>query len=357
MSKTAYPCRLAALYPHSYDSLLTWQPIVSTIVLTLLTVSIIYLARQQRHYLIVGWLWYLGTLVPVVGLIQIGVQGMADRYTYLPSIGIFIIVAWGVEELLAKRRYLRIGLAISAGIVIVVWLICTRAQVKHWRDNLTLFGRAFEVTKSNPVMLHNLGTAFVILGKLDEAVICYSGTLRLDPNYLSAHQNLGTVLTKQGKIDEAINHYRKAIQLKADFTEARNNLAYALRLQGDFNEAVSQYRKLLEFKPNHSQALSGIAWILATHPDPNHRDPNQSIELAERAAELTSYKNANALDVLAAAYAAAGRFPKAVETAEKALELAQSSQKEQLIEKIQSHLSLYKDSKPYIEPPPKVIPE
>ncbi len=357
MSKMAYPCRLAVLYPHSYDSLLTWQPIVSAIVLTLLTVSIIYLARQQRHYLVVGWLWYLGTLVPVIGLIQIGVQSMADRYTYLPSIGIFIIVAWGVGEILAKRWYLRTGLAMSAGIVVVALLICTRVQVRHWRDSLTLFGRAFEVTKSNPMMLDNLGSAFVTLGKIDEAVICYTEALRLEPDSPSAHQNLGTALTVQGKIDEAIGHYRQALQFKADFAEARNNLAFLLGLQGNFNEAVRQYREVLKVKPDYLQALSGISWILATHPDPNHRDPNQAIELAEHAAELTSYKNATVLDVLAAAYASAGRFPKAVETAQKALDLAQSRQKKRLTEKIQNHLSLYKASKPYIEPLPKVVPE
>jgi len=387
MSKMIYPSRLAALYPYSYDRLLTWQPIVSTIVLAFLTVSIIHLARQQRPYLLVGWLWYLGTLVPVVGLIQAGVQSMADRFTYLPSIGFFIIVAWGMYELLAKRRYLKVGLTISAGIVVVILLVCTRVQVQYWRDGLTLFGRAFEVTKNNPLMLNNLGVGFAVLGKHNEAIICYSEALRFEPNdpdvhyklanslaaqgkfneaishyhqalnikpnYLDAHINFGAVLLKQGEFDEAINHFQQALKLSPNNPGIYHNLGNAYAAKGKFGEAIGYYRQALKIKPDFAVSLNALARIFATNSNTELQDPNQAIELAERAAKLTKYRNATVLDTLAAAYASAEKFSEAVETAEKALRLAESAQQNQLTEQIANHLQLYKSSEPYIEPLPK----
>jgi len=384
MSKMIYPSRLAALYPYSYDRLLTWQPIVSTIVLAFLTVSIIHLARQQRPYLLVGWLWYLGTLVPVVGLIQAGVQSMADRFTYLPSIGFFIIVAWGMYELLAKKWSLRVGLAISAGIAVVVLLVCTRVQVQYWRDGLTLFGRAFEVTKNNPLMLNNLGVGFAVLGKHNEAIICYSEALRFEPNdpdvhyklanslaaqgkfneaishyhqalnikpnYLDAHINFGAVLLKQGEFDEAINHFQQALKLSPNNPGIYHNLGNAYAAKGKFGEAIGYYRQALKIKPDFAVSLNALARIFATNSNTELQDPNQAIELAERAAKLTKYRNATVLDTLAAAYASAEKFSEAVETAEKALRLSESAQKNQLTEQIQSRLQLYKSSEPYIGP-------
>jgi tetratricopeptide (TPR) repeat protein len=350
MSKMVYPSGLAVLYPYSFDRLLTWQPIVSTIVLAVLTVSVIYLARQQRPYLLVGWLWYLGTLVPVVGLIQVGAQSMADRYTYLPSIGFLIIVAWGMYELFAKRRYLKIGLAISAGVAVVVLLVCTQVQVKYWRDNLTLFGRAFEVTKNNPGMLTNLGDAFAVLGKHNEAVICYSEVLRCEPNHLAAHINFGAVLLKQGEFDEAINHFQQALQIEPGNPGIYHNLGNAYAAKGEFNEAIGYYRQALKINPDFAVSLNALAQIFATNSNTELQDPELAIELAERAAKLTRYQNPVILDTLAAAYASAEKFSKAVETAEKALQLAESAQQNQLTEQIQNRLQLYKSSEPYIEP-------
>jgi len=387
ISKMVYPSGLAALYPYSYERLLGWQTIVSTIVLAVLTVSVIHLARQQRPYLLVGWLWYLGTLVPVVGLIQIGSQSMADRYTYLSSIGFFIIVAWGMHELLAKRRYLKVGLAISAGIAVVILLVCTRVQVQYWRDDLTLFGRAFEVTKNNRLMLNNLGAGFADHGKHNEAIICYSEVLRFEPNnpgghsnlanslaaqgkfneaishyhqalkfkpnYLEAHINFGAMLLNQGEFDEAINHFQQALQIGPNNPAIYHNLGSAYAAEGKFGEAIGYYRQALKINPDFAVSLNNLARIFATNSTTELQDPDEAIELAERAAKLTRYQNAIILDTLAAAYASAERFSRAVETAEKALRLAEAAQQNQLIEQIQNHLQLYKSSKPYIEPLPK----
>lgn len=154
------PIRLAALYPHPGGNLPVWQPIVSAVLLAGITAIVIYLGRHRR-YLPVGWLWYLVTLVPVIGLVQVGSQAMADRYTYLPSIGIFIIVAWGTAEFFSGWRYRKIVFRLTAGVVLAVLLILTRIQVGYWRNNSTLFGHALDVTKDNFIMHNNFGNAFV----------------------------------------------------------------------------------------------------------------------------------------------------------------------------------------------------
>ncbi len=293
-------------------------------------------------------------------------------------------LAWGMYELLAKRRYLKVGLAISAGIAVVILLVCTQVQVKYWRDDLTLFGRAFEVTKNNPIMLNNLGAGFADHGKHDEAIICCSEALRFEPNdpganynlansleaqgkfneaishyhqalkfkpnYLEAHINFGAMLLKQGEFDEAINHFQQALQIEPNNPGIYHNLGSVYAAKGKFGEAIGYYRQALKIKPDSAASLNALARIFATNSNTELQDPEQAIELAERAAKLTRYRNAFILDTLAAAYASAGKFSKAVETAEKALQLAESAQQNQLTEQIQNHLQLYKSSEPYIEP-------
>jgi len=390
IAKMIYPGGLAIMYPHSYDSLLSWQPITSAILMVVITICIIYLSRQQRPYLAVGWLWYLGTLVPVVGLVQIGAQSMADRYTYLPSIGFSIIVAWGFYELFGKKRYQKAGLAVSAGVVVIALLVGTRMQVKHWRNNLTLFGRAFSVTKGNPVTLNNLGAAFGDIGRHNEAAICYTEALRFDPNhagiycnlansltllgkfnqaigcyrqalelepgYLKARANLGAVLLEQGEFEEAAGHFRQVLKTEHNNPGIYYNLANALAELGRFDEAIGNYRRAIKLEPAYVAPLNALARVLAANPNPDIRDSAEAIELAERAAKLTSYNDAAVLDTLAAAFASAGQFSKAIETAEKALQSAEAMQKNQLTEQIQNRLLLYKASKPYVEPLPDVVP-
>jgi tetratricopeptide (TPR) repeat protein len=234
---------------------------------------------MRRRYLIAGWLWYLGTLVPVIGLVQVGEQAMADRYTYLPSIGIFIMVGWGANELLGRWRYRKMGLGISTAAVLAALLICTRMQVRYWQNNLTLFKHTIEVTRNNFVM----------------------------------HSNFGNALLEEGRIGPAIENYNKALRLKPDYAAAINNLA----------------------------------WILATTEDTRFRNPADAVKLAEKACALTTYKDAEALDTLAAAYAAADRFKKAIETAEKAMELAVAEGRKDLAAEIQDRLRLYQAGQPY----------
>ncbi len=356
IGKMIYPARLAVFYPHRYDTMPLSKPIVSLLLLAIVSISVVYAARQRHRYLAVGWLWYIVTLLPVIGLVQVGEQAMADRYTYLPSIGLFIILAFGVAELLAGRPYQKIGLPTSAVLILAALLMGTRTQVGYWRNSLTLFEHALAVTKNNYMMHNALAFALGSRGRLDEAIDHYLHSLDLIPNNAETHFRFADTLRLQGKLDAAISHYRQAVQSKPDYAKAHNDLAYALRTQGSLNEAVSHFRLALETKPNLTPALNGLAQILAIHYDPDVQDANQAIELAERAAELTRYDTATILDTLATSYAAAGQFDRAVETAQKALALAFTDQNDELVGQIRKRLELFKQAKPYQLSAPSIGP-
>ena len=385
IGKMIYPRRLAVFYPHPGHSLPMWQVIVCFTVFAVVSLGIIYAAKRWR-YLVVGWLWYLGTLVPVIGLVQVGAQAMADRYTYLPSIGIFIMVAWGGAELFAKWHYRRIAPGISAGVVLVIMLICTRMQVRYWQNDFTLFGHALEVTKNNYVMHHSLGAVLQLQGKLDESISHYRQALQIKPNYAKAYNNLGTALQLQGKLDEAISHYRQALQIEPDDALTHNNLGAVLQSQGRLDEAITHFTKAVELNPNSASAhyvlawalakggrtseavkhfkealrlkpdwvspMNSLAWLLATHSQDKFRNPGEAIRFAERVCELTNYDDAGFVDTLAAAYAAAGRFPDAVSAMEKAVELARSADDDERLERMQNRLQLYEAGQAYYEPSP-----
>jgi tetratricopeptide (TPR) repeat protein len=452
--KIVYPTRLAVLYPHLGNGLSLWQTMVSFLILTAISAGVIYTARK-RCYLLVGWLWYLGTLLPVIGLVQFGVQAMADRYTYLPSIGLFIMIAWGACELLTGWRYQRIGLAITAGIVLTGMLLCTRMQLRHWRNSFTLFEHTLKATKNNFTMhynyghmlstesrfaeaiLHfdkalqinpryhdaynNKGLALFELGKINEAIECFNEVLKLKPDFHRAynnlgmafyrlgktelavkqwlesvrlspdddtsHFNLGMEFIKQDKLDKAVEHlnrvveitpywpeahyklgiayYRqgrldmaakqcaRALSLKPDYTEANISLAHNLFELGRIQQAIDYYYKLLRFQPNQVEALNNLTWILATIEDKKFQNPAEAVKFAQRACELTGYQQPQILDTLAVAYAAAGNFVEAIETAEKARQLAESFGKKDLARQIRSRMELYKTGQPYREPSPK----
>jgi len=382
IGKMIYPSSLAVFYPHPSTRLPPWQPIFCFIVLVVVSAGIIRTALRHR-WLAVGWLWYLGTLIPVIGLVQVGSQAMADRYTYLPSIGIFIMVAWGTAELLTRGRLRKIGLGISAGLLLAVLLICTRMQVRHWQNNLTLYKHVLAVTENNSIIHNSFGCALFEKGQLDEAITQLKEAVRISPKFSLARSNLGRVFLKQGKVneaivcfkevlrirkdlpdvhhylglakvkqerhDDAITHFNEALRLKPDYINARLHIGYTLFKLGRIQQAVEHYYKILQLKPGHLQALNALAWVSATSDDVKIQKSTNAVELAERACELSDYKNPEVLDTLAAAYAAADRFPRAIETAEKAVKLAVSQGRKELAEEIQNRLRLYKAKRPYYE--------
>ena len=257
IGKTIYPSNLAVFYPHPGSSPGMWQPIVCGLLLVAVSAGVIYAAHRYR-YLIVGWLWFIGTLIPVIGLVQVGSQAMADRYTYLPSIGIFIIVAWGAEQLCCKWRYLRVMSSVAGGVILVVLLICTRVQVNLWQNSISLFVHTVNVTEDNYVIHNNLGTVLVGKNQLPDAVNHYQKALQANPDYARAHYNLGVVLQSESKLTEATERFSRAIELDPEFAKAHNWLGMMLYSQGKVKDAIRHYLEALRIEPNHARAHNNL---------------------------------------------------------------------------------------------------
>lgn len=259
--KMFYPSRLAVLYPHPGGSLPAWKTIVCLFILIFVSIGVIYLGRRRR-YLAAGWLWYLGTLVPVIGLVQVGAQAMADRYTYLSLVGIFIMIAWGAGDLTAKWRYKRIGLGVTTGVVLATLVICTRMQLRYWRNNLALFGHALKVTENNYVMHSNYGGALFEEGRFDEALAHFNEALRINPKYADARRNAGIVLLRQGKIAEAIAAFTEVLSCSGDWPVTHNYLGLAYAQIGKFDLAVKNYNAALQLKPDYVEAIKNLGIVL-----------------------------------------------------------------------------------------------
>jgi len=262
IGKMIWPSRLGVLYPHPGDNLSIAIVVVCGLILLGISFCFIYLGRRQK-YLTVGWLWYIGTLIPVIGLVQVGVQARADRYTYIPLTGLFIIVAWGVRELVKKWHYRRIMLAVLAIAVLSAVVVSTSLQLRYWKNSFTLFEHTLDVTTSNFPIHSNYANVLSDLGKFEQAIEQFKKSLKLRPNSAQVHNNLGNTLRKLGRIDEAIEHYNKAIELKPDFSDAHYNLAIALAEKGKIDEAIGEYREALKLEPANADAMSNLGVLLA----------------------------------------------------------------------------------------------
>jgi len=208
----------------------------AALALTLLSVFLLYGARR-RPYLTVGWLWYLGTLVPVIGIVQVGGQAMADRYTYVPFIGLFIIVAWGISEATASWRHRMIVLSTGAAAVLLACLVSSWGQAGYWRNSESLYIHAIRINSNNYMAYHHLGMAFANQGKLDQAIAMYKQSIEVDPSYSHAYNNLGIVYAKLGRLNEAVEQLKLAIRLDPTNASFYRNLALAYRQQGKKAEA------------------------------------------------------------------------------------------------------------------------
>lgn len=265
--KMIWPRHLAIPYLYSSNVLPIWKVIASVIVLAAIT-SLVVLLRRKRPYLLVGWLWYVGTLVPVIGFVQVGPQMIADRYTYLPIIGLFVMVSWAVPELGRRlRKNGRVGewasgrtglVPVLAGVVVIALMISASFQAARWRNTFTLFEYVLSVTGENRIAHNALGMAYEEEGKLDEAVARYSKAASLDPRFAQAYYNLGTALMAQGRLDDAATALSRALAINPGFADAYTNLGAAFARMNKMDEAVAAFRKAIGLKPDDELARRNL---------------------------------------------------------------------------------------------------
>jgi Flp pilus assembly protein TadD len=296
ISKMIWPNKLAVFYP--YPESVPWPQLAAAgSIIVLLSWVALRLARL-RPYICVGWFWYLGTLIPALGLVQAGLwPAMADRFVYVPLIGLFIIITWGVTDLLAQSRYRLAIMSVAAGIVLSALAIRTWIQLHHWKNSEALFEHTLKVTSRNFLAHNNLGAVLYERGKTEKAIYHYTKALKFKPNYWSAHNNLalvlaeqgklkeafdhyqealkikphdaviqnnfGTFLAQQGKLDQAIAHFSRALELRPGFAEVYGNLGNVFEQQGKMDKAIAHYYKALEIKPNHAEAHNNLGVLLA----------------------------------------------------------------------------------------------
>jgi Flp pilus assembly protein TadD len=385
LGKMFWPHEMAVLYPHPGE-LPLWQIVGACLLLISISLLAISTAKQ-RPWFIVGWLWYIGTLVPVIGLVQVGTQAMADRYTYVPLIGIFIVIAWFVPELVARRPHKKILLATLAIICLSILMTATWIQVRYWENSTALFKHTLNVTANNHiahtklgealaeqnrtveairhysealriepgfVQAHlNMGDAHASLGNSEDAVYYYNKALQKKPNYEKAHNNLGNVMARQGNFEAAVYHYNEALKINPNYAGAYYNLGKIAANQGKIEEAIFYFKKTLEVSPNMAEALYNLSWIAATAKDDKFRNGIEAIKLAEKLCKLQNYSQPLSLDALAAAYAEARRFKEAVLTAQKGLELALEIGPKELSLGLENRLKLYKARRPYRQTQPE----
>lgn len=306
-----WPAKLAVFYPHPGNQLPVWQVLLAAVILLAIT-ALAWRLRNEKPYLLVGWLWYVVMMLPVMGLVQVNLQAHADRYTYLPQIGLYIAITWMVADLSLGWFARRQMLTATAAILIFSLAWVARGQARTWRDSETLWRHAIAVTQGN---------------------------------YL-AHASLADLLLRRGNIDEAMEHCRQALRIHPADADAENNLGLALLQKGEAREAIGHFNRCLEINPDHMNGQANLAWILATSPDDATRDGARAVALSESLMRRAGHANAIVLRTLAAAYAETGRFSDATDAAQQALELAKAMGNMGLATDLEANIASYQMKRP-----------
>jgi tetratricopeptide (TPR) repeat protein len=252
-----WPSGLAVLYPFTTGGVGVSRVILSLVLLAGISGGV-FVLRRRRPYLLTGWLWYVGMLVPVIGLIQVGAQARADRYTYLPQIGLYVLLTWAAADLCAGWRHRRVVLGGCATVILVALIFCARAQTSYWRNSESLWTHTLACTSDNVEAHNNLGGVLFQKGNVDEAIAQYQEALQINPNDAVVHNSLGSALFQKGGVDEAIAQYQTALQINPDFADAHYNFGIALFKMGQVDEAIVHYQKALQIKPDYAEACNNL---------------------------------------------------------------------------------------------------
>jgi Flp pilus assembly protein TadD len=372
LRRALWPSDLAIFYPYSRFGL-PWSEVIGAVILLAILTGLAVAFRRRFPAFLVGWLWFVGTLVPVIGVVQVGAQAMADRYAYFPIIGLFIAAAWIVP---APRSQRACGwLATTALTSVAACAVATWIQLGYWRDDAAAWQRDLQVTADNALGEHNLGVTLYRQGRVDEAEEHLTRAVELSPNFTMALNNLGTCYLREGRVDEAsalflralaadaeqaLSHsnlglalmrkrrtaeaseqFREAAALAPEVAEYRYNLAAALKDEGKTAEASAIYRQAVELEPRWPQMARLLADSLLKMRNPKMRCPPEAVFRARQACEATAFRQPDMLATLANAYAELGDPSKAVATARRAMELAQANRDQKLIQQLSRDISTY----------------
>jgi len=266
IGKMVWPVNLAVVYPYPGE-FPVWQIWAACLILS--GISFVVIKNYKlRPWLLVGWLWYLGTLLPVIGLVQAGSQAMADRYTYVPLIGLFIFLVWGLSDLFERFRVKQFRIVIITTAVLSALIAVAWSQVGYWQNSITLFERTLDVTKNNYVAHNNIGHRLLELEKTDEALQHFSKSIEINSEFEIAHLNLGLAFSRQGKLDQAIKHYSKALQIKPHYTVAHNNLGNAWYRLDKADKAYEHYIEAIKTNPTYAEAYNNLGAASIRMGDP-----------------------------------------------------------------------------------------
>jgi tetratricopeptide (TPR) repeat protein len=313
LGKLFWPADLAVFYPYPGHWPLV-QVLAAGLFLAVISATF-FLMRRRYPFLLMGWLWYCGTLVPVIGLVQVGIQAMADRYAYIPSLGVLILAIWGANELTRHWRYRMIALSAVGLAAVVLCLGLTRQQLGYWHDSEALLRHALAVTENNSLVHNTLGNALMDKNQINEAISEYQEAVRLAPGYAEARLHLGVALGMKGQLDEAISQFQEVIRLEPDDVDARYDLGTALYNKGQMDEAIRQYQEVIRLKPDDVEAHDKLGVALAAKGR-----FDEAIENYRRAVQLNSTRPETFVH-LGMALEQSGRTREAVDSYREALRL------------------------------------
>lgn len=338
-----WPVNLAAIYPYpkSFDPTMT--VLKAALLLAISLGCLTQLAR--RPWLAVGWFWYLGTALPIIGIVQVGEQAMADRYTYLPLIGPVVAIVWTAADLFSRRSAGKVFLTATAILILSGLAMLSERQLQFWRNTITLFAHNLAVTPDNSSAEFTLGLGFEHAGDTNRAIVCFRTARMIEPRDFQNRRALAGLLTQQGHFAAAAAEYASLLAEEPDVYLDHLGLADLLAAQGRTDEAVAELNETLRLNPDCTEALNNLAWTLATSPRAELRDGPRAVTLARHACELTRFRQTVFIGTLAAAYAEAGNFDDAVATAQRACEVARQNGKTNLLKRNRELIEFYRAHK------------
>ena len=313
IAKTIWPARLAVYYPHP-GSWPLWQVAGAVLLLTALTLLVMWKAKRFP-FLAVGWLWFAGTLLPVMGIVQVGSQAMADRYTYVPLIGLFIMAAWGVPALLKENRYRKVVLSAASAVTLLCVFFLTRSQVGYWHDSISLYGHTLEVTDHNEVIHYNRGVVYAGKGDFKRAIEDFDAAIDIKPTLADAYTNRGSAHNSLGNYREAIGDFDSAIKINPGDAEAYNNRGAAYGKLGKFTFATVDFDKAIELNPKYAEAYynRGAAYGELGNPQKAIEDFDKAIQINPDYSKAYYFRGI--------AYGDLGNFEQAIGDLDKAIEI------------------------------------